>query len=537
MADSIQAVVASTKDFRNGEMREVPLGEHNVLLFKEKDQFYATGTKCTHYGAPLKNGTFSNGRVRCPWHGACFNVKTGDIEDYPGLECLTTYDVRIEGDNVVVSATASSLAQQRKTKPLSKRQKDTPVFVVIGGGAAGGTAVEILRQEGFTGRLLLISKENNLPYDRPKLSKAMTITVDKIQFRDSEFYKQHDIEVKLQTEVVELNALTKTIKLSDGETIKYDGAIIASGGSAHDLAFIKGAQSKNIFTLRSIEDAHAIISAVENQNVVIVGSSFIGMEVASCIAAKVKSVIVVGMEKVPFERVLGTEVGSAMKKFHESNKVQFRLEAITDSFSSTPDGKVSGVVLKSGEVLPASVVIIGAGIKLNTGFVKEGVTKDVDQSLIADKYLKVAEGLYAAGDLVKFPFAFLNNDKVRIEHWGSAQTQGKIAALNLLGKQIPFDNIPVFWTVQYGKSLRYCGYAFQYDEVVLDVEKDWKEKLTFVAFYTKGDKILAVASLNRDPIVVQCAELMAQGKMPTVSQLKEVIKKEGNSASIFKAKL
>jgi len=377
-----------------------------------------------------------------------------------------------------------------------------------------------------------------LPYDRPKLSKAMSITVDKIQFRDEEFYKRNDIELMLSTEVTELNPQAKSVTLSNGESIKYDAALVSTGGLPQDLAFIKGAKSENIFTLRDVDDAHNIIKAIEGQHVVIIGSSFIGMETASCIVSKAKTVTVVGMEKVPFERVLGPQIGLVMQQFHESKGVKFQMEDVCAEFKAT-DGKVSSVLLKSGKEFECGVAIIGAGIKPNTGFIKESdiVKKERDQSFIVDQYLRVCDGLYAAGDIARFPLPLLNNKLVRIEHWGMSQIQGRIAALNMLGKQVPCTNVPVFWTVQYGKSIRYCGHALEYDEVIFDKAPDGLEKQTFVAYYAKDDKILAVCSINRDPVVADCAQLMKFGKMPTVAQIKQGIAKDGNSENILKAKL
>eukprot|EP01121_Diplochlamys_sp_Union-15-3_P022260 TRINITY_DN9414_c0_g1_i3.p1 TRINITY_DN9414_c0_g1~~TRINITY_DN9414_c0_g1_i3.p1 ORF type:complete len:273 (+),score=55.27 TRINITY_DN9414_c0_g1_i3:399-1217(+) len=199
------------------------------------------------------------------------------------------------------------------------------------------------------------------------------------------------------------------------------------------------------------------------------------------------------------------------------------------------EGKVTSVILKSGEELKADVVVIGAGIRPSTAFVKESdmIKKSRDQSFLVDKYLKVTDGLYAAGDVASYPLVFLDNKIVRIEHWGMSQIHGKIAALNMLGKTTPCDKVPVFWTTQYGKSLRYCGHAHEWDELVFDKESDGLEKLTFVAYYVKDDKILAVASMNKDPIVAQCAQLMGEGKMPSAKTIKEAIAKDKTSSFLL----
>jgi len=218
----IEAVVAKVSDLKNGEMKEVELGEGKVLLVKEHDKIFATGTKCTHYGAPLKTGSLCNGRIRCPWHGACFNVATGDIEDFPGMDSIHTFKVTIKGEDVIVSASESQLKDFKKAPSKgSCSASDQRLFLLVGGGPASAECAETLRAEGFTGKIIVVCKENVLPYDRPKLSKAMSSTADKILLRPAEFYKERNIEFLLGVEVTELDAATKTATLSNGNKLQY----------------------------------------------------------------------------------------------------------------------------------------------------------------------------------------------------------------------------------------------------------------------------------------------------------------------------
>jgi len=513
----IEAAVAKVGELKDGEMREVTLAEgKKALLVNDHGKLLACGHKCTHYGASLKNGSYSNGRVRCPLHGACFNVGTGDIEDFPGMDSIHTFEVRIEDQDVIVRAPARALESdgwKRTPKMVSASPSDDRIFVIVGGGAAGATCAETLRQEGFQGKILMICKENYLPYDRPKLSKTMTVDPLQIALRTADFYKTHNIDVVLGKAVAEFNADTHSLTLEDGTSLNFHAAFVAPGGTPRTLP-VPGMDLKNIYCLRDPQDANFINSNVEGKNVVIVGSSFIGMEVASSIVKKAKSVIVIGMENVPFERVLGERIGLSLQRLHEKNGVVFRLKKIVKEFRGV-DGQVRSVLLDSGELLDADICILGAGIVPSTKFVK-GVKFERDGSIVCDQYLKAAEGVWAGGDICRFPF-FLNNELIRIEHWGMAQYHGKLAAKNMVGKQVPAQSIPFFWTVLYGKSIRYCGHALSYDEILFDGNV---EELSFLGLYCKHGEVVAAVSLGRDPIVSAIAELMHHKKMPKSTELK-----------------
>lgn len=525
-------------------MKEVKVGSETVLLVKDKGSFSAIASKCSHYGAPLSKGAYSNGKVRCPWHGACFNTKTGDIEDFPGCVGIPTYPVRVEANNVILKASPASLVNKKLPLPAYKPGTDNRVFVILGAGAAGTIAAFQLRKEGFKGRVVLIGAEKHVAYDRPKLSKAAGLEVSKIQLFSPAEYKSQSIETKFGVQVTSLQADSQMVVLSNGETIKYDSCLIATGADPQRLQnFIKNntGQSKNVLVLRTIEEAQAIISETEGKDVVIIGSSFIGMETAACIVAKAASVTVVGMEKVPFERVLGHEVGTRMQKLHESRGVKFIMEAVCDSFVLDNEGDVRTVVLKDGSELPSGVVIIGAGVTPATGYIQpsDSLKFERDRSIVVDEHLATgAPGLFAAGDLARFPMPLLGNKLVRIEHWGMAMIHGKIAAKNMLGMKKPVTNIPFFWTAQYGKSIRYAGHGIDVDEILID-ELGGKFRTadpSFIAYYGSKGKVIAAASMNADPVVAEVAQLFNDGVELTISELEESVK-AGTSAAYVAMKL
>lgn len=480
--------------------------------------------KGTHANALLVQGVLANGRVRCPLHGACFSVETGDIEEMPGLDNLQTFPVHVAGDKVVVRASAADLKKTKRMPGYCSRAASNPeVFVVVGAGAAGMMCVETLRKEGFTGRIVLIGKEPHAPYDRTKLSKAMSLTADKILMRPLEWFAQNSVETRFKTEVTQIDVANKTLHLHDGSTLSYTQCFVATGGAPRTLS-VPGHNLRNVFCLRVPEEASAILQAVEGKDLVIVGSSFIGMETAAALFQKAKSVQVIGMEKVPFERVLGPEIGAALQQFHETKgKIVFHMQRVVSELKATADGAVAAVVLDNGVTLDAGIVVMGAGVIPATSMFREGVTKDRDQSIVVDAFLCAAPSLYVGGDIARYTYHY-TGASVRIEHYGMAMYHGKVAALNMLGRATACESIPFFWTQQYGKSLRYCGFAHKYDNVIVDGDLT---KPKFVVFFCLEGKVLACASMDRDPAVSLVAELMHNNAMPDANSILAEIKSVG----------
>jgi NADPH-dependent 2,4-dienoyl-CoA reductase/sulfur reductase-like enzyme len=293
-----------------------------------------------------------------------------------------------------------------------------------------------------------------------------------------------------------------------------------------------------------MEDSQKIGNTCQGKNVLIVGSSFIGMEVASCIVEKANRVTVIGMEKVPFERVLGREIGVLMQRFHESKNVSFIMEAIVKEFV-IKNGEATSVILRNDQQLPCDVIILGAGVSPATAYIKKSelVKKERDGSIVVDESMWTgADGLWAVGDLARYPFRLLNDELVRIEHWGMAQTQAMIAAKNMAARSHQHSirsKIPYFWTVQFSKNIRYCGHALRYDEVILDkFNPDVTNKeFGFIGYYILQGKLVAACSMNRDPLVAQIAEILNEGVNITGDELNESIKRHGMADELIKQKL
>lgn len=509
----VETVACKVNDMIDGEMRQIDLGDGKALLVKDNGKFFAVGPKCSHFGAPLHKGAYCNGIVRCPWHGACFNVKTGDIEDFPGLDSIPHYDVKIEKNVVKVVGKKEEVKNSRRSKTVVKFDAaDKRVFIVIGGGGAGASCVETLRQEGYTGHIVMITNEPYLPYDRTKLSKTLDAKPDSLQLRDAKFYDKLSIEVMSGKQVIKLDDKNKTIHLASGESLHFDKVLCATGGSPHNLN-IPGENLKNVFVLRDIENGNAIAASCQSKNVVLIGTSFIGLELAAYMLDKgnAASVTLVGRSEVPLKKVLGEKIGVVVKKLLEDRGAKFLFKDPPLEFLGK-DGNLTGVKLSSGTVLEADLCVVGAGVKPNTDYLKDsGVKLSDDGHITVNKQMMTnASDVFAAGDVTKFPLFMADDELVNIQHWQMAIKQGNIAGLNMAGKESKIHSVPFFWTMILGKGIRYAGYGSGHDDVIIQGSlEDYK----FVAYYTKGDKVIAVASIGSDPVAAQAAE-MFYNKIP-----------------------
>jgi apoptosis-inducing factor 3 len=511
----MEAKVAQVQDLQNGEMREVLVGETKVVLVRLKGKFYAIGGECTHYGGPLAEGALSGHRVTCPWHQAVFDAMNGDLEEPPALDAEPCYRVRVEENDVIVSVPEK--AENRRTPAMVRRDPaDDRTLVVLGAGAAGNAAAETLRQDGFTGRVVMITQEQRLPYDRPNLSKGYLsgdAGPEVLPWRTPEFYRDHDIEILGGQRVARVDVPSKTLTFAEGSSLTYTSLLLATGGEARQLG-IPGAQWPNVFTLRSADDADAILGeAHPASRVVVIGAGFIGLEAAAALTKRGLAVTVVGRGSVPLARQLGPEIGRMLQQAQAEKGVAFRLGRTPVRLEG--DGRVQTVVLDDGEALPADLVLVGLGIKPATAML-QGVSLNADGSVSTDRRLRVAEGLYAAGDVARFP-DWRTGAAIRIEHWRLAAQHGRVAAHNMAGRQVEFAGIPFFWSEQFDLFLQYVGHAESWDELIVHGDLPGRN---FLAFYVKDNRVMAAAGLQRDRQLAAMAELMRLEQTPGPEELR-----------------
>jgi apoptosis-inducing factor 3 len=483
MADQIVARLSKLAD---GEHRGVDVEGTSILLYRSGTVVIALQGTCPHAGAPLADGIRDNDRLICPWHKAEFCLKTGKYRAPPAVDDLPRYDVRILNDQVIVTLPAAATT----APPPPQVPSDSRTFLIVGAGAAGAVAAQTLREEGFGGRIIMVDQANRLPYDRTLLSKYHLSGQhggEKSPLQTQSFYRKHRIERRSGT-VETLDVTRHEVRCRDGKVIAYDTALVATGGMPVAPS-MPGAHLRNVFVLRSIADADAILAQAErSERAVVVGLGFIGMEVAASLRERGLEVTIVGQDAVPFEKQLGKEVGQAFVHLHQQKGVRFRVNTSVASLSG--DQAVEAVVLENKEHLEADLVVLGLGIKPATGFLK-GIALNDDGSLTVDRTLRAADGLYAAGDIARYSY---RGQSLRVEHWRVAQQHGRLAALNMLGRNLPYDAVPFFWTIQYFKQLDYIGHAMNWDRVV--VHGDLR-KPEFIAYYVKDGRVAAATGLDR----------------------------------------
>ncbi|XP_066501400.1 apoptosis-inducing factor 3 [Hoplias malabaricus] len=510
------AAVCLESDLKDGEIMEVDVGDHNVLLVKCDGEYTAIGNQCTHYGAPLNTGVLSGHRVRCPWHGACFNVKTGDMEEYPAMDGLPCHKVQIQDRKVYVTVNKKALGQAKRVKKMGGRDlKVNHTVILLGGGCASVICAEILRQENYGGRIIMVTRDDLLPHDKTRLSKVMNVKSDSILLRRVEFYQKYDIEVWLKKEALSINTEKKTVAFNDGTTECYDQLLIATGCRAKELES-PGAELKNVLMLETPEDANRIHNACMGCRTVIVGTSFVGMEVASYMIDKASSLTIIGFSDLPYLKTLGREIGKFTMTTLEKSGVKFYMnDSVTEVRGN--NGRVKEVVLKSGTIVEADVLIVGIGIIPNSEFLQGSAIKmDSKNYVIVDKYMRTSvRDVYCAGDLTSFPLQMIKDQSVSVAHWQTAQAHGRIVALNMLGRQVTLNTVPFYWTVLLGQTIRYAGYGEGYTDLVM---KGRFEDMKFLAFYIRDDVVVAAAGLNYDPAVSAIAERLAAGKVITKAE-------------------
>jgi len=500
--------VASLDELAGEAMRQVEVEGSKILLIADGDAIRSVDATCPHAGAPLIEGVRRGNRLVCPWHKATFCIRTGEVLEPPALDRLARFDVRVERQRVMLTYPAVADADQEK------RPADERCFVIVGAGAAGAVAAQTLREAGFAGRIVLMDQANRVPYDRTILSKYFLSGEqggEKSPLQAQSFYKQQRIERWTAT-ATQIDIQQRRITCADGAVIAYDAALLAVGATPK-RPDIPGGNLPGVFVLRSRSDADAILAWAEHSDrAVILGASFIGMEVAASLRERGLEVTVVGKETAPLEKQLGAAVGAVFQRLHETRGVQFRLGTAIEALEGDRD--VRDVVLEGGEKLATDLVVIGFGVQPATAVIG-GLTLNKDGSVPVDASLRVAEGLYAAGDIACFPLQG-DGDPIRVEHWRVAEQQGRIAALNMVGQAARYNAPPVFWTIQYLKRLDYIGHAAEWDDITVHGDLTKPE---FVAYYVKNGFVRAAAGLDRDKDTAALIELFTMRRDWTPAEL------------------
>lgn len=482
-----------------------------VLLVRRGDEVFAIGALCTHYSGPLAEGLLDGERVHCPWHHACFDVRTGEALQAPALNPVPRWEVERRDGRVFVTrkVTRDPLAE---TPHVVARAGSGPADVmIIGAGAAGSAAAEMLRREGYSGPIVMIDPDTDAPYDRPNLSKdylAGNAPEDWIPLRPDGFYREHGIDI-VRSRVEALDVRARRVTLSDGSQRSFDRLLLATGADPVRLA-IPGADSARVFSLRSLADSRAIVARASSASrVAVLGASFIGLEVAASLRARGLEVHVIAPEARPFERVLGAELGDFIRELHEEHGVIFHLQRTGAAIHT------DAVVTDRGESIAADFVVVGVGVRPSIGLAEKAGLR-MDRGVVVDSYLETsAAGVFAAGDIARWPDA-RTGDAIRVEHWVVAQRQGQVAARNILGAREAFTAAPFFWSAHYDVTIAYSGHAERWDRI--DIAGSVRDRDCAVA-YRSGDRTLALATVFRDRVSLEAEVAMERGDRQELERL------------------
>jgi len=480
-----------------------------VLLVRQGDEWFAIGATCSHYGGPLGEGLIVGDTVRCPWHHACFSLRTGETLRPPALHDLACYEVE-ERDGVV--RVTGKVARQ-PVRPPARRDRLPASVLVIGGGAAGDSAAATLRREGYAGPITIVDPDPDAPYDRPNCSKdylAGEAPEDWLPLRPGDWDRDHGIERLRGRRVAQLRPRERRVELDDGSSREHGVLLLATGATPVRLGPEIDRGGKPVFYLRSLRDSRAIIAAAtEGARVVVLGASFIGLEVAASLRARKLEVHVVAPDARPLERVMGPELGDFIRGLHEEHGVVFHLQRRPREIAG------GSVVLDDGARLGADLVVAGIGVRPNVELA-EAAGLTLDRGVAVNERLETsAPGVFAAGDIARWPDV-LTGERIRVEHWVVAQRQGQTAARNMLGFGERFDAVPFFWSQHYDVRIAYVGHATSWDVVDLDGDPARRD---CSAWFRRGDRTLAVATIYRDRESLETEAAMERGRRELIGEL------------------
>jgi apoptosis-inducing factor 3 len=484
--DLVQGIALS--DLPDGGKLVGHCGDEQVLLVRRGTEVFATAATCTHYGGPLVEGLLVGDTVRCPWHHACFDLRTGEALHAPAFNPLACWSVEQRDDRIFVGE------KRKRTAPEPRGGSSGQIpgkIVIVGGGAAGFAAAETLRREQYQGSIVMISDDRAPPVDRPSLSKdylAGKAPENWVPLRGEKFYSKNNIDLRLNAKAVHVDPHSREVVLADEGRIPYDRLLLATGAEPVRLT-IPGADPSRVHTLRSFADCNAIIErATTARRSIVLGASFIGLEVAAALRSHGIDVHVVAPDKRPMERVMGPQMGDFIRALHEENGVVFHLEDTATSI----DG--SRMTLRSGGMLEGDFVVAGIGVRPRIGLAeKAGLS--LDHGVAVNSFLETsAPGIFAAGDIARWPDPY-SGENIRVEHWVVAERQGRTVALNMLGHREKFAAVPFFWSQHYDVPINYVGHAEQWDEIAVDGDITAKDCLLR---FKRGGRTLAVASIFRD---------------------------------------
>jgi len=501
-------------DFKSGVdiesvLEDSPLLGHvdgePVILVRQGKNLFAIGATCTHYSGPLAEGLVVGDTIRCPWHHARFSLRTGEAEGAPALNPVACFLVQQENGKVTVD-------RKRDVTFQVACPRNPDRVVIIGAGAAGASCADMLRTKGYRGSITLVGDEEPGPVDRPNLSKdflAGKAPEDWIPLRTRDYYESIQVELVTTDAAVRIDPVAHTATLRGGRQLPYGALLLATGAEPQSIS-IQGAGLPHVHRLRTLADSRAIIANAQRaKRCIVIGSSFIGLEVAASLRDRGLEVAVVGKESLPLEKVLGREFGQFIKDLHEQHDVRFFLDSAPQAI------KADCVELNNGRTIKAEMVVLGVGVLPRTALAEEaGLT--VHNGIVVDDHLRTSvPDIYAAGDIARYPDP-ISGESARIEHWVLAERQGQAVARAMLGIGNSFRDVPFFWSQHYDVQISYAGHASSWNDC--EIRGDFPGR-NLCAIYRRNNRVVALATIGRDRMSLAAEAAWEQGDAEAVESM------------------
>ncbi len=516
----VKTVDRSAEDLVAGHGGLVNVDGRQLAVYRDDDgQTYELSPRCTHMGCTVDwNDTAKT--WDCPCHGSRFAFD-GSVVRGPAADPLE----RVGGsaaasEDGTAAETPSGSAPTRAGSAGSSGERGTKKerHVIVGASLAGATAAATLREQGFDGEVILIGAEPTFPYERPPLSKSFLrgeSTMQEAMVRSQAFYADNGIETRLGTTVVGVDPSGTTLTVAGGEPVSFDKLLIATG--ARNRRFpIPGIELEGVLDLRTLADAAGIrAEMLPGRKVVMAGMGFIGSEVAASLRQRGMEVHVVAGGKAPLDRVLGEDVGRVIEGIHRDHGVEMTFDDQVAGFDG--NGRVRSVKTSSGLNLPCDFVVLGLGVEPVAGFL-EGSGIDVGDGVVVDEHCRASvAGVFAAGDVANH-YHPIYGRRIRVEHWDNARRQGRVAALNMLGRDTPYDDIHWFWSDQYEHTIQYAGHHREWDDLVI---RGSLESRSFAAFYRLDGRVQSVVSVDRPADVQDSMGIIRAGGLADPAKLRD----------------
>lgn len=468
-----------------------------VILVRHGSQLFATGAVCTHYSGPLAEGLVVDETVRCPWHHARFDLRTGEAVGAPALNPVSCFNVVRHDDKVRLDGKkAADFRVACRLRPSS--------VVIVGAGAAGAACADMLRSKGYGGPVTLAGDEEPGPVDRPNLSKdflAGTAGEDWIPLRSREYYESINVDLVTGDPAVRISPAEHQVSFHSGRTMTYGALLLATGAEPRSLP-VEGADLPHVYRLRTFADSKAIIAKAKGaRSCAVIGSSFIGLEVAASLRHRGLAVSVIGQDPVPLSRILGPELGRFIQTLHETHGVHFFMDAKVRAI------RADRVEVNEGPSVEADLVILGVGVSPRTGLAEAAGITVHDGVIVGETLQTSAADVFAAGDIARYPEP-VSGEAARIEHWVVAERQGQAAARSMLGVGGAYRETPFFWSQHYDVTISYVGPAASWETCEIRGEL---EKRDACAIYRRNGRPIAVVTIGRDRVSLLVEAALEQG--------------------------